>query len=181
MLWRKIEEGGQQLLVIKPRTSGLCSQCSGTELRQPDDYQPPQSPGRQYSIYIEQHIQLLIDQWPLCFSDNLNQVRHLLKWLSISLSRFPKDRDHLMPQLFLHLRMLWQLMQHERSSVGSLHSRKQLGNRLRHGACRFCTQVCTCKCMWRWNINYMHVTETATVVVASNIKDKTMFACYQTC
>ena len=28
---------------IKPRAPGLCSQCSATELQQPDNYQPPQS------------------------------------------------------------------------------------------------------------------------------------------
>ena len=41
----KIEESekGRQPPGIEPRTSGLCSQCSATELRQPDNHQPPQS------------------------------------------------------------------------------------------------------------------------------------------
>ena len=41
----KIEESekGRQPPGIEPRTPGLCSQCSATELRQPDNHQPPQS------------------------------------------------------------------------------------------------------------------------------------------
>ena len=41
----KIEESekGRQPPGIEPRTPSLCSQCSATELRQPDNHQPPQS------------------------------------------------------------------------------------------------------------------------------------------
>ena len=42
----KIEESekSQQSLGIKPRTPDLCSQYSATELRQPDNHQPPPAP-----------------------------------------------------------------------------------------------------------------------------------------
>ena len=42
MLWGKnrAKWKGRQLLGIKPRTPGLCSQCSATELRQLDNHQP---------------------------------------------------------------------------------------------------------------------------------------------
>ena len=45
MLWgaNRGKWKGRQPLGIEPRTPGLCSQCSATELRQPDIHQPPQS------------------------------------------------------------------------------------------------------------------------------------------
>ena len=39
-LVRRIEESEKASLGIEPRTPGLCSECSATELRQPDNHPP---------------------------------------------------------------------------------------------------------------------------------------------
>ena len=59
-------------LGIKPRTPGLCSQCSTTELRPPDNHQPSQS-----SIYTAQVVLKCLSLTPGSHS----------AWLNINLSK----------------------------------------------------------------------------------------------
>ena len=64
MLWGK-KWKSQQLPGVEPRTPGLFSQCSATELRQPDNHQPSQSSICTAQVGLKASVAHLAEHWQL--------------------------------------------------------------------------------------------------------------------